>query len=146
VGAKKKLRRFKESKSLARKYPDRNFIGIDIKGARTWRGCKTAIEESLQNIAFIRSWVELVEHFFASNEVAEIWITHPDPQPRQSKAKKRLTSPQFLSRYANILQENSIIHLKTDDTALFEYTLEILENSKHEILSKTTDLYALNPE
>ncbi len=132
--------------ALARKHPNRNYIGIDIKGARTWRGCKTAIEENMQNVAFIRSRVELVEHFFSSNEVSEIWITHPDPQPRESRAKKRLTSPKFLSRYANILQKNAIIHLKTDDTALFEYTQEVVQENKAEILFQTTDLYALNPK
>lgn len=132
--------------ALARKYPERNFVGIDIKGARTWKGCKIAIEENLQNVAFIRSWVELIEHFFAPNEVAEIWITHPDPQPRQSKAKKRLTSPQFLRRYAKILQKNAIIHLKTDDTDLFEYTLEVVQENNAEILFQTADLYAKNPE
>lgn len=132
--------------ALAQKYPDRNFIGIDIKGARLWRGCKTSIEEKMQNVAFIRAKIELIEHFFEKKEISEIWITHPDPQPRKSRAKKRLTSPRFLNRYLKILKENSIIHLKTDDTLLYEYTLAVAKENKHKILFETADLYALNPK
>jgi len=132
--------------ALAQKYPNRNFIGIDIKGARLWRGCKTSIEEKMQNVAFIRAKIELIEHFFEKKEISEIWITHPDPQPRKSRAKKRLTSPRFLNRYLNILKENSIIHLKTDDTSLYKYTLAVAKENKHKILFETPDLYSLNPQ
>ena len=132
--------------ALAQKYPDRNYIGIDIKGARLWRGCKTSIEESMQNVAFIRAKIELIEYFFDEKEISEIWITHPDPQPRKSRSKKRLTSPRFLNRYLHILKENSLVHLKTDDFPLYQYTLDVVKTNKHELLFKTDDLYALNPK
>lgn len=124
---------------LARKHPDRNFIGIDIKGARLWRGCKTVEEERLENVAFIRSRADHVEHLFQSGEVDEIWITFPDPQP--GKERKRLTSPIFLQRYQRILHPGGVVHLKTDDTDLFQYTREILSEQNVEVLLATTDLY-----
>jgi tRNA (guanine-N7-)-methyltransferase len=132
--------------ALARKYPNKNYIGIDIKGARSWRGCKTSIDEKMENVAFIRAKIELIEHFFSENEISEIWITHPDPQPRKSRSKKRLTSPEFLNRYRNIIKENCLVHLKTDDTNLYQYTLIVAKANKHKLLFKTDDLYALNPE
>jgi tRNA (guanine-N7-)-methyltransferase len=130
--------------SLAEKNSDHNFIGIDNKGARLWRGCKNAIEKELQNVCFIRTRIELIERFFALNEVSGIWITFPDPQPRGSKESKRLTSPRFLSHYKYILKPNSIIHLKTDNTGLFEYTLETIQEHGHTLLFHTFDLYGLN--
>lgn len=124
---------------LAKAYPETNFIGIDVKGARLWRGCKTIAEENLGNAAFIRSQVDHIEKFFDMNEVSGIWITFPDPQP--GKERKRLTSPQFLERYKRILKNNGIIHLKTDNLAFFEYTLGVIADSNLKLHWSTDDLY-----
>ena len=126
---------------LAAKYPDKNFIGMDIKGARLWRGLKTAEEEHLDNVAFIRARIDLIEHFFGENEIAEIWITFPDPQIKASRERKRLTSPLFLNRYARILQHGGIVHLKTDALLLYDYTREIIEDEGHELLYANEDVY-----
>lgn len=131
---------------LARQYPDKNFIGVDIKGARMWRGLKTAKEEQLTNVAFLRTRIELIEHYFASGEVSEIWITFPDPQPRKSRAHKRLTSPRFINRYRNILKPEGVIHLKTDDMPLYAYTLEVIREGGHRLVFHTLDLYKLTDE
>lgn len=131
---------------LARQHPEKNFIGVDIKGARMWRGLKTARDESLPNVAFVRTRIELIEHFFAPEEVSEIWITFPDPQPRKSRAHKRLTSPRFINRYRNILKPEGIIHLKTDDMPLYEYTLEVIKEGGHRLAFHTHDLYKLPEE
>jgi tRNA (guanine-N7-)-methyltransferase len=127
------------SVGLAQKFPDTNFIGIDIKGARLWRGARTVQEENLRNVAFIRQRVDFVEQFFGKDEVSEIWITFPDPQ--RGKERKRLTSPRFLEKYRNILIPGGFIHLKTDDFGLFTYTLEILNEHHHKILVSTDNLY-----
>ena len=111
---------------LARIYPDKNFIGVDIKGARMWRGAKTAQEENLTNVAFVRTRIQLIEHFFAPAEVSEIWLTFPDPQPQKPRIRKRLTSPGFLDRYRTVCKKNCVVHLKTDNTAFFEYTLDTI--------------------
>ena len=124
---------------LARAYPSQNFIGMDIKGARLWRGCKTAVEENPRNVAFIRSLVDHIEKYFSADEVSEIWITFPDPQPKREK--KRLTSTNFLARYKNVLKQNGIIHLKTDDNEFFDYTLDVIESSGFSLLWSTRDLY-----
>lgn len=126
---------------LAGKYPYKNFIGIDIKGARLWRGCKTTKEMRLDNVAFIRSRIQHIEEFFAEGEVDEIWITFPDPQPRQSKAKKRLTSPEFLEKYRNIMKKDGVINLKTDDKPLYQYTLSVIEDKKLNLINNDDDLY-----
>ena len=112
---------------LAQRHPDKNFIGVDIKGARMWRGAKTSQQENMKNVAFIRTRIQLIEQFFISAEVDEIWITFPDPQPQTPRIKKRLTSPEFLDRYRNICNKNCIVHLKTDNTAFFDYTLQIIK-------------------
>ncbi len=130
---------------LARQYPDKNFIGMDRKGNRIWRGAKTALDEDINNIMFLRTEIDKVDQFFAPGEVSEIWITFPDPQPQLSRAKKRLTAPKFLARYKNMLAPDGIIHLKTDSQLLYEYTLEVIEEGNHTLLFKTNDLYA-NPE
>lgn len=137
------------SNGLAEKYPEKNFIGVDIKGARIWRGSKTAQEKKLFNVAFLRTQIEFVESCFEKEEVSEIWITFPDPQP--NKEKKRLTHPVFLNRYKNILKQNGIVHLKTDSAELYEFTLEVIhsspvtsseeENRKMELVYATNDLY-----
>lgn len=128
---------------LGKKYPDRNFIGVDIKGARMWRGAKTAIEEQLLNIAFLRTHISNIDLFFGQNEVSEIWITFPDPQPK--KEKKRLTSARYLETYKKILKPEAIIHLKTDNAPLYEYTLETIEYHKHKLLFDTNNLYKDHP-
>ncbi|MBI3503092.1 MAG: tRNA (guanosine(46)-N7)-methyltransferase TrmB [Bacteroidetes bacterium] len=124
---------------LAEKYPKKNFIGIDIKGARIWRGSKNAQEKKLSNVCFLRTQIEFIESCFSKDEVNEIWITFPDPQP--NKEKKRLTHPIFLNRYKNILKPNGIIHLKTDSTELYEFTLEVIAENKLKLLDSTIDLY-----
>ena len=123
---------------LAEKYPNKNFIGVDIKGARIWRGSKNAQEKNLHNVAFLRTQIEFIEGCFAKNEMSEIWITFPDPQP--NKEKKRLTHPIFLSRYKNILQPNGVVHLKTDSAELYEFTLEVITENKITLLDSTNDL------
>jgi tRNA (guanine-N7-)-methyltransferase len=128
---------------LARRYPQRNFIGVDIKGARIWRGAKTALEEGLANAAFLRTRIECIDHFFAPAEVAEIWITFPDPFLRKSKANRRLTSSFFLDRFRQILRPGGLIHLKTDEPLLYEFTLETLANrSDYKLLYHHTDIYS----
>ncbi|MDR1416666.1 MAG: tRNA (guanosine(46)-N7)-methyltransferase TrmB [Prevotellaceae bacterium] len=125
---------------LARMFPDKNFIGIDIKGARLWRGAKTATEEGLRNVAFVRSKVEVATSLFAIGEVSEIWITFPDPQP--SHARKRLCAPMFLNRYAKFLAPQGIVHLKTDSRMLHEYAKALLAANGIAPLQSTADLYA----
>jgi len=124
---------------LASEYPDRNFIGIDIKGARLWRGCKTVQEQQMTNVAFIRSRIDFLSHLFAEAEISEIWITFPDPQP--GKARKRLTSPAFLDRYRQILKPGGIVHLKTDDNPLHRYTCDVISEQALNLLYATEDLY-----
>ena len=118
---------------LAERYPNKNFIGIDIKGARFWRGAKTAIENELPNVAFIRAQIELVEELFAANEVDEIWITFPDPQIKYKRTKHRMTNDVFLKRYKNILNDAGIVHLKTDSEFMHGYTLGLLHGQGHEV-------------
>ena len=112
---------------LAEKYPDKNFIGIDIKGARFWAGAKDALEKGLPNVAFLRTQIELLAHVFDSEEVSEIWITFPDPQIKFKRTKHRLTNPTFLEIYKNLLQPKGQVHLKTDSEFLHGYTLGLLE-------------------
>lgn len=127
---------------LGRQYRDKNFIGVDRKGNRIWRGAKTADEEGLDNVRFLRVMIDKIDQFFGPGEVSEIWITFPDPQPQLSRARKRLTAPKFLAKYKNILPPDGIIHLKTDSQLLHEYTLEVIEEGKHNLLFKTDNLYA----
>lgn len=126
---------------LAESNPDKNYIGVDIKGSRMWIGCKKVQESGLKNVAFIRTRIELIENFFAKDEVSEIWLTFSDPQPRKSKEKKRLSSPQFLKRYSNFVVDDNIIHLKTDNRPLFDYTLEVIEEGKHDKGIVSFDVY-----
>lgn len=127
--------------ALAKLHPERNYIGFDIKGARLWRGAKTATEEKMENVAFVRTRIELINRFFDKNEVSEIWITFPDPQPK--KPLKRLTSERFLSYYKQFLKEGSPIHLKTDSQELHAYTMEdVIAPAGYEVEYHTTDLYA----
>lgn len=126
---------------LARQNPETNFIGVDIKGARLWRGLKDAQLEEIPNVAFVRTRIELIEHFFGTQEVSEIWITFPDPQPQASRERKRLTNQRFLERYRSFLREDGVIHLKTDSTLLYEYTLQVIRDNNHVVLSSTDNLY-----
>ena len=127
--------------ALARIHPDRNYVGIDIKGARLWRGAKTGVEEKMGNVAFVRTCIELIEQFFAPDEVSEIWITFPDPQPK--KEFKRLTCERFLNRYKHFLCQGAPLHLKTDSQELHEYTRdEVIPAGGYRIEYATADLYA----
>ncbi len=126
---------------LATQNPDKNFIGIDIKGARFWRGAKTALEENLENIAFVRAQIELIDTLFAPNEVAEIWITFPDPQIKFKRTKHRLTHPDFLNRYRQILKAQGLVHLKTDSEFLHGYTLGLMNDPAYQLLYAHHDIY-----
>jgi tRNA (guanine-N7-)-methyltransferase len=112
---------------LARLYPERNFVGIDVKASRMWQGAKYALEDQLDNVAFIRIQIDFLNDYFAEGEVDEIWITFPDPQPQKPREKQRLTSPVFLGRYFTLLGKNKFINLKTDSDFLLKYTLQVLE-------------------
>lgn len=129
------------SVGMAEIYPNRNFIGLDIKGARLWRGLVTAKEMSINNVAFVRGRVNLVNHYFGKDEVSEIWITFPDPHARDTKARKRLTSPEFLKRYTGFLKKDGIINLKTDNIIVFESTLDTIKEYGHKIIYQTYDVY-----
>jgi tRNA (guanine-N7-)-methyltransferase len=129
------------SVELAKKYPHKNFIGIDIKGARFWRGAKTAVEESMSNVAFIRAQIELIEYLFDDNEIDEIWITFPDPQIKYKRTKHRMTNTVFLKRYKKILKPDGIVNLKTDSEFMHGYTLGLLHGEGHEILYSNHDVY-----
>jgi len=127
--------------ALARQNPDKNYIGIDIKGARFWRGAKTAMEENLPNVAFVRTQIELVDYIFAANEISEIWITFPDPQIKYQRTKHRMTNTTFLKRYFNVLKEDGIINLKTDSEFMHGYTLGLLHGEGHEVLYANHNVY-----
>ena len=129
------------SVGLAKAFPDKNFIGVDIKGARFWFGAKEAIADCLHNVAFLRTQIELIDHLFAENEVSEIWITFPDPQIKYRRTKHRLTNPDFLAMYSKILKKEGIMHLKTDSEYLHGYTLGLLQGLGHDILSAHHDIY-----
>ena len=129
------------SVELAKKYPNKNFIGIDIKGARFWRGAKTAIEEQIENVAFIRTQIELVEYVFAKNEVDEIWITFPDPQIKYKRTKHRMTNSEFLKRYKSILKPEGVVNLKTDSEFMHGYTLGLLHGEGHEVIYANNNVY-----
>lgn len=127
--------------NLARLFPDKNFIGIDYKGNRIWRGAKTAIEDGITNVGFLRIQIETILDYFAPGEVDEIWITFPDPQPQISREKKRLTSPRFLEKYKELLKPCGCVNLKTDNDGLHAYTAEKIEELKLNLHIKTEDLY-----
>jgi tRNA (guanine-N7-)-methyltransferase len=126
--------------ALAQKHPERNYLGIDIKGSRIWRGAKTAFEENMQNVGFIRTQIDRITNFFNEGEVDEIWVTFPDPQPQKTRTRKRLTSPPFLDRYRQILKPGGIVHLKTDSAFLFAYTEEVIAEQKLEVLRISHDI------
>jgi tRNA (guanine-N7-)-methyltransferase len=125
---------------LARRFRNRNFIGMDIKGARIWKGAKAALEENLTNVAFIRNRIDFVETYFAPGEVSEIWIPFPDPQP--NKEQKRLVAAPFIKRYRNIAPAGAIVHLKTDNADLYEYALEQVTEHKYPLLCSSGNVYS----
>lgn len=134
---------------LATLFPNRNYIGVDIKGERIWKGSRKAFDEKLGNVAFLRTMILLIDNFFAEQEVEEIWITFPDPRPKKRDIKRRLTNPRFLETYKKLLKPGGFVRLKTDNTGLFQYTLEELQLRNDIIdLQYTFDIYSseLRPE
>lgn len=127
--------------NLAKLFPEKNFIGVDYKGNRIWRGAKTALEEGIRNVGFLRIQIETILEHFAAGEIDEIWITFPDPQPQDSREKKRLTNPTFLTKYKILLKENGIMHLKTDNDGFYAYTVEQIDALGLTKFKETTDLY-----
>ena len=128
---------------LAESYPEKNFIGIDIKGARMWSGAARSFQDKMTNVAFLRTHIELIDRFFTPGEVSEIWITFPDPQ--QAKVNKRMTSTRFMQLYSRILKENGIIHLKTDSPFMYAYTCAMIQTNRLPVEAETDDLYSSCP-
>jgi len=126
---------------MAETFPEKNYIGLDIKGSRMWVGCTAAIEKKLKNVAFVRRHISGIEHIFDKNEVDEIWITFPDPRLRDREAKKRLTSPEYMARYEKVLKPGGIIHLKTDNDLLFEYTKQVAQEHNFSVIECSSDVY-----
>lgn len=127
---------------LGRVFTDQNFIGVDIKGSRIWKGSSTATEEGIHNVAFLRTQIQQLEQFFAEGEISELWITFPDPYPREGDEKRRLTSPRFLEMYKPMLKAGGTIHFKTDNTALFDYSLELVQSREDiDVIGFTSDFY-----
>ena len=126
---------------LAKQDPNKNFIGIDIKGARLWRGAKTALEDNLKNVAFLRTQIELVDELFDENEISEIWITFPDPQIKYQRTKHRMTNENFLNKYKKVLHPDGLMHLKTDSEFMHGYTLGLLQGLGLEINYANHDVY-----
>ncbi len=129
------------SVGLAKHYPDKNFIGLDIKGNRIWKGAKEAFEKNMNNVIFIRTRIDFITSLFNENEVDEIWITFPDPQIKYKRTKHRLTNTEFLKKYHHILKENGIVNLKTDSEFMHGYTLGLLHGEGHEVLHANHDVY-----
>ena len=127
---------------LGLQYPNQNFIGVDIKGSRIWKGSSTATAEGIANVAFLRTQIQQLENFFAPSEISELWITFPDPFPRDGDEKRRLTSPKFLEMYKQLVKAGGIIHFKTDNTGLYEYTESVLSARPDcQIRNNTSDFY-----
>lgn len=129
------------SVGLAQLNPNKNFIGIDVKGARFWRGAKTAVDTGMNNVAFIRTQIELINHIFAENEVSEIWITFPDPQIKYKRTKHRMTNSEFLQNYKKVLKQDGLMHLKTDSEFMHGYTLGLLHGEGHEVIYANHNIY-----
>jgi tRNA (guanine-N7-)-methyltransferase len=128
------------SVGLAELFPEKNFVGVDIKGARMWTGAKDSLEKNLKNVVFLRTNIEMINHFFDTDEVSEIWLTFPDPQMK--KTSKRLTSTNFMKRYQQIVKDGGLIHLKTDSQFMFTYTHEMIKANHYAVDAITNDLYA----
>lgn len=132
---------------LAEHNATKNFIGVDVKGNRIWTGAKHATVNNMKHVAFLRTRIDFIDHCFAENEVSEIWITFPDPQPQKNRARKRLTNPDFfLNRYKKILKPGGLIHLKTDSTFFYDYTMEVIKEKNLNLLFSTNNLYKNCPE
>ena len=132
---------------LAEHNTSKNFICVDVKGNRIWTGAKHATINNMKHVAFLRTRIDFIDHCFAENEVSEIWITFPDPQPQKNRARKRLTNPDFfLNRYKKILKPGGLVHLKTDSTFFYEYTMDVIKEKKLTLLFSTNDLYKNCPE
>lgn len=129
------------SVGLAKNNPTKNYIGVDIKGNRIWTGAKEAIDNNMPNVAFVRTRIDFIEHCFEPGEVSEIWITFPDPQPQKTRERKRLTNMRFIERYRKFLKAGGLVHLKTDSTSLYEYTMEVIKENNLKLLFHTNDLY-----
>ena len=129
------------SVGLAKMFPKKNFVGIDIKGARFWKGAKISLSEKINNVLFVRAQIELIENIFSMDEISEIWITFPDPQIKYKRSKHRLVNRDFLSRYKNILIKNGIINLKTDSEFLHGYLIGLIQGMGHEIIYSNHDRY-----
>src|SRR5665213_3081039 len=127
--------------NLGQLFPQKNFIGIDYKGNRIWRGAKTALEDGVNNVSFLRIQIETILDYFGESEVDEIWITFPDPQPQLSREKKRLTSPRFLEKYKHILKSGGTVNLKTDNDDFYAYTAEKITEQNLDLHIQTEDLY-----
>ncbi|MBN1388782.1 MAG: tRNA (guanosine(46)-N7)-methyltransferase TrmB [Bacteroidales bacterium] len=127
---------------MARLFPGKNFLGIDIKGARMWKGAMTAEKQSIGNVGFLRTRIELIESFFDRDEVDEIWLTFPDPQLKKKRSKKRLTGSRFLNSYRSFLKKGGLIHLKTDSRELYDYTMNLINKNNLHIISESPDLYS----
>ena len=131
---------------MAKISPDKNFIGIDIKGARIWKGASIALRQNLSNVAFLRARIELIQHFFDRGEVSEIWITFPDPFLKKGKENRRLTAPPFLDKFYNILNAKGKLHLKTDSKELFDYSIKTIQNhSGFRLEGYNENVYAVQP-
>jgi tRNA (guanine-N7-)-methyltransferase len=126
----------------ARMFPDKNFLGLDIKGNRIWKGARTALDDGLSNVAFLRCMIHNIEEYFDVDEVDEIWITFPDPQHRKSKARHRLTNPRFIAKYQDISIAGASLNLKSDSTRFYEYTVEVATELGLEILAQNDDIYS----
>ncbi len=133
------------SVNLARKFPNRNFVGIDYKGNRLWVGAKMAIDEGINNVGFLRIQIQNILDYFEAGEIDEIWLTFPDPQAQSPLERKRLTNPTFLQKYKTVLKEGGVMHLKTDNDGFFEYTLEKLSEQNLRPIQQTTDIYRNHP-
>ena len=129
------------SVGLAQLNPNKNFIGIDVKGARFWRGAKTAVDTGMHNVAFVRTQIELINHIVAENEVSEIWITFPDPQIKYKRTKHRMTNSEFLQNYKKVLKADGLMHLKTDSEFMHGYTLGLLHGEGHEVVYANHNIY-----
>lgn len=127
--------------ALARMHPNRNFVGIDVKGARLWRGAKTVAQSKMKNVAFLRIKIEFLTHFFAPSEIEELWLTFSDPQLGDHKGSKRLTAQKFLERYRQVLSHDGNIYVKTDSDFLYSKTLEVIAAGEHRLIKKSPDIY-----
>ena len=127
--------------NMAKKYPNKNFLGVDIKGARIWYGAHQALAENVKNVGFLRARIDFIDKFFAESEISEIWITFPDPQPQESRERKRLIAPIFIDRYKKFLEPYGLVNLKTDADSFFDYTLAQIKERNYRMINKFENIY-----